>query len=315
MAKQRRGAFFLALLLAAVAGGFADAAPPAAPATAHQPAPLFARGILWEVSKPGTAPSHLFGTIHVADARVLALPPQVTRAFNASRSFLTELVINDAVARRYYEAAQFEDGRTLGTLIGPGDYARVGKIMRSRGFPDELLPRAKPWAVMLNLALPAPESGAAAEGVVLDQHLYLLARTQNKQIGELDQVEEQIFLFDEMPLDAQVALLRNALDDYPRLGAATERAIVAWLGSDLAALWRISQEGALAAANAAELAPHQALLNRRIVFDRNLVMAYRMQPALRRGRAFVAVGALHLYGERGLLKLLSDEGYRVRRVY
>jgi uncharacterized protein YbaP (TraB family) len=40
-----------------------------------------------------------------------------------------------------------------------------------------------------------------------------------------------------------------------------------------------------------------------------------MQRELRRGRAFVAVGALHLYGERGVLALLDEDGYRAERVY
>jgi hypothetical protein len=302
-------------LLAAAALYFVEPAALADPRPAIEPAARYARGILWEVSRPGTAPSHVFGTIHVADPRVLALPPEVSNAFAASRSFLTELVVNEAVARRYYEAAQFEDGRVLEALIGADEYARVSAIMQARGFPSELLPRTKPWAVMLNLALPAPDTGPGDGGVVLDQQLYLLARTQNKTVGELDQIEEQIFLFDEMPLDAQIALLRNALANYHRLGKATERAIAAWVRRDLAALWRISQEGAAEAANAAELAPHQALFNRRILFDRNIVMAYRMQPSLRRGRAFVAVGALHLYGQHGVLKLLADQGYRLRRVY
>jgi uncharacterized protein YbaP (TraB family) len=44
-------------------------------------------------------------------------------------------------------------------------------------------------------------------------------------------------------------------------------------------------------------------------------MAFRMQRELRRGRAFVAVGALHLYGDRGVLALLEEDGYRAERLY
>jgi len=46
-----------------------------------------------------------------------------------------------------------------------------------------------------------------------------------------------------------------------------------------------------------------------------VVMAFRMQRELRRGRAFVALGALHLYGERGVLALLEADGYKAKVLY
>jgi uncharacterized protein YbaP (TraB family) len=40
-----------------------------------------------------------------------------------------------------------------------------------------------------------------------------------------------------------------------------------------------------------------------------------MQRELRRGTAFVAVGALHLYSDKGVLALLEADGYRAERVF
>jgi uncharacterized protein YbaP (TraB family) len=54
---------------------------------------------------------------------------------------------------------------------------------------------------------------------------------------------------------------------------------------------------------------------KRVVLDRSVVMAFRMQRELRRGRAFVALGALHLYGARGVLALLEQDGYAAERLY
>ena len=56
-------------------------------------------------------------------------------------------------------------------------------------------------------------------------------------------------------------------------------------------------------------------MTKRVLYDRSVVMAYRMQRELRRGGAFVSLGALHLHGSRGVLALLEQDGYRTARVF
>ena len=53
----------------------------------------------------------------------------------------------------------------------------------------------------------------------------------------------------------------------------------------------------------------------RLVDGRNWLMLERVQPYLRKGGTFVAVGALHLPGPDGLLQLLQARGFLVRVVY
>jgi hypothetical protein len=59
----------------------------------------------------------------------------------------------------------------------------------------------------------------------------------------------------------------------------------------------------------------RAVLMQRLLDERNIRMADRADVLLKNGRAFIAVGALHLYGERGVLALLANRGYRVTRMY
>jgi hypothetical protein len=44
-------------------------------------------------------------------------------------------------------------------------------------------------------------------------------------------------------------------------------------------------------------------------------MLQRMQPRLEEGQAFIAVGALHLPGNKGLIQLLRQQGYNVSAVW
>jgi uncharacterized protein YbaP (TraB family) len=142
--------------------------------------------------------------------------------------------------------------------------------------------------------------------------LYQRARQRRMPVSQMENVEEQIFTFDEMTAASQVALLKHFLSHRDELDALAERTLQAYVRGDLRGLWDAQQEFAL---RHPELRAHHAELMKRVVLDRSVVMAFRMQRELRRGRAFIAVGALHLYGERGVLALLEEDGYRTSRVY
>jgi len=55
----------------------------------------YTRGLLWRVSRAGAAPSHVFGTLHAADARLAGLPAPVRKAFEGSRALMLEYVADD----------------------------------------------------------------------------------------------------------------------------------------------------------------------------------------------------------------------------
>ena len=57
-----------------------------------------------------------------------------------------------------------------------------------------------------------------------------------------------------------------------------------------------------------------AAFEKRMVEMRNYVMAERAEPLLESGSAFIAVGAMHLPGETGLVTLLRQAGYRLQPV-
>jgi hypothetical protein len=273
-----------------------------------EPANKFTKGLLWRVSKAGVAPSYVFGTIHVADPRVLELPELVSQALARSRRYYTESVQGEREAARFLEAAQFEDGRRLEPLIGTAAYAKAAAILRERQVGDEVIARIKPWAVLANLTVTPEDYGNST----LDQKLLELARERRLRVMGLEGVEEQISVFDRIPLQTQVELLKHTLDHRDELAAMIEPTIQAWMRRDLSG---IHAAGDRVAARYPEMAEHYRTLFRRVVENRSVVMAHRLFMPLREGSAFVAVGANHLYGSQGILALIERQGYTVQRAY
>ena len=231
----------------------------------------------------------------------------VGNAFAAASSLTVEYVADAYGKQRFLEAAMFADGRTLEETIGAQDFERAYRHLKRIGLTRAFVNRLKPWGVLLNLRNPRGANGASLDAQLLDQ-----ARVRHLPLYMMENVEEQVFTFDEFPMQAQVALLKHSLAHQDELIAMADRTLDAYLRRDLGAIWGIQEDFAR---RHPEIAAYNAVFLKRVIFDRSVVMAFRMQRQLRRGNAFVALGALHLYGEKGVLALLEEDGYRTKRVY
>jgi uncharacterized protein len=268
----------------------------------------FERGLLWRVGKDAIAASHVYGTIHVPDARLAELPAAVRLSFDAAKSLMLEFVPDTYSRERFLEAAMFLDRQTLEEKIGREDFERALEVLGPSGLTREVVNKLKPWGVLLNLRHPQ----RAAHGMPHDEQLLQLARARRLPLSQIEGVEEQIFTFDEFPMESQIALLKHSLTHRDELLELAERTLEAYLERDLATIWRLREQFI---ARHPQVAPHQAVMTKRVVHDRSVVMAFRMQRQLRRGEAFIALGALHLYGDKGVLALLEEDGYRAERVF
>jgi hypothetical protein len=264
-------------------------------------------GLLWRIESAGAGASHVFGTVHLADPRVTSLPPPVAGELDRARSLTVEVGIDPAGILRLADRMVFTDGRDLPGVAGVELFQRAARLIEGQGLPEPMLRMFRPWAVAVLLSVP-PQDPAN----VLDMVLERRASEQGKPLHQLESLEEQVSVLEGLTQEDQVALLRQAVDEYEGMPRRIGRVVDAYLARDLAGLWRISQESAGASAEERRL---NEVFTRRVLHERNVRMAERAEPRLREGGAFIAVGALHLYGSSGVLALLERRGWRVTRVY
>lgn len=276
-----------------------------------------AKAILWRLEKAGIPPSHLFGTVHLTDDRVNDLTPAIQEAIDGAR--VVALEIADLSAERLGEGIgkvatllQYPDGRSLEALLAPDELQIARAAIEKAGMPRGALARLRPWVVTMSIALTDCERQRATSGLKpLDERLGLRARARRIQVVSLETIEAQLRAMAAVPETDQLALLKAGLKLNHLSQDMMETLIGRYLASDLGMIWAMQlelwrQQGVSEAAAGSFM--------RELVVARNKRMRDAALPYVSKGGTFIAVGALHLPGEHGLVALFEDAGYKATPV-
>jgi len=286
-----------------------DCEPPPATGSVARHSGRFDRGLLFQVTKAGYPESHVFGTIHVGDPRVLALPKPVTEAFEKSRGLVIEVMLDAGELAAFSTHMLLDPGKTLPTEIGQPLFERAAPLLERYAIPREGALRLRPWVVFTTLNLPPP-----IDLVALDLELMRKAQESGKAVQGLESVEEQAAALGGLPLNDQIALLNDAVCHYDAIQLEIPGLLRAYLDRDLGMLMALALYRTSERYQAGGQDRYSRLMDS-LLWKRNRIMVERMAPRLAEGSSFIAIGALHLAGERGVLALLEGLGYRVSRVY
>lgn len=264
-----------------------------------------AGALLWKVETERGAVSYLFGTIHIDDPRVTALPEPVKNSIDSAKIVVLEMKLTPELQVLMAQAVMLPPEQKLSDLLPADLYHSVLGAMGKRGYPDEVTARLQPWAITMTLSMPPPRTGE-----FLDKQIYDRALTDGKQVMGLETAEEQLAIFRDLTLADQQSLLRVTLKDIEKMPEMMETMTRAWLQRDMDKLIAMNEE------SISELPQSlQRRFGRRLLETRNHRMAERALPILQEGGAFIAVGALHLAGDEGLVALLREKGIKVTPVY
>jgi hypothetical protein len=276
-------------------------------------------GLLWRIEKPGLAPSTLFGTIHSTDESALEVARRAAQSINGAKVVATELGGPiDLVEKANITAATLaealdRDHDTFEGAIAPGDRENIEKLITSLGYPVEFAHHLKPWFLAILTALPKCEAERETLNLPeVDQFLAQTARDSGVKVIGLETAEEQIAAIANMRPQVAATLLTLAARDPALNDDLYATMLRLYRESRPAEIVAISD--ALGGLSEAERAAQDEFM-RALLQDRNATMAERAAPLLASGGAFIAVGALHLAGEAGLVERFRAQGYTVTKVW
>ncbi|WP_299704451.1 TraB/GumN family protein [uncultured Pontibacter sp.] len=267
-----------------------------------------AKALLWEISGNGLKqPSYLYGTYHLLNDSYLNSVPEVKEQFNKSKAVVIETEI-DSAKMMLLGAKMIMPDNKLSALLNPEDFALVGQeVKQAFGFDLAMADQMKPMTILLMLSLTEYQKmevlkqykGQPLDGFFADQ-----GRKDGKKIHTLETMEQQFdLLYSHHPLDKQAEQLVAYVKNKDKALEISDRLVELYFNKDLPAMWTISEEYN-------ELTGGGDMSY--MVDDRNIDWMTKLPAIMKEQATFVAVGALHLPGENGLLQLLQKAGYTVK---
>ena len=195
------------------------------------------------------------------------------------------------------------DGKTQSYLFGT--YHIIGSDYLKEHLKADLaqLDQFKPVfiSIMYSLALAQKYTPEKLNygGQAIDQYFAHQGKKSGKKVYSLESSAEQAeILFNSKSLEEQIEDLVEMAKDKEAVVKMTKSVIQSYLDEDLKTMYEEAK-------NLEEASGDLDVL----LDDRNLRWIEILKPILSEGNAFIAVGALHLPGEKGLIELLQKEGY------
>lgn len=265
-------------------------------------------GLLWKVERHDLPASWLFGTIHLTDPEVARLPENASKALLGTQLVVTELKLDDDSETQFLLILKemLSPNRPLLTLLGEKDHSRLVGELQLRGYPEPLASQLRPWAAWMLMLQPARPSDAVQP---LDMQIAEFAKKQHIPNLGLETTEEQLALFKNIEPFRLRRLILTLLNHPEEQKHILRELTAIYQRGDLSALHALSTETETLTPE--EDRAWEKAWMQEINDGRNLRMAQRLQPLLKRGSIFVAVGALHLPGPNGLIAHLRAQGYQV----
>jgi uncharacterized protein YbaP (TraB family) len=270
------------------------------------------KSLLWRISGNGLKDtSYLYGTMHTADRRIIDLSNSAKPYFDASKAYAMEI---DPGADKDMSGLtgmmgkmMMGKGYSLQAMIPSKEYAFLDSVCTSSiGLPMMMFDNVAPVIIMTifeGVSMGLDQAASDGKVKVLDLHFLEQAKKANKKIIGIETVAEQLNALNSLSYKEQADMLVQEVDSFQVNKNSGNEVLKYYLGQDLDSL----------SANDDDIQKSEKFY-KALVVDRNERMANRISEFIRKQPTFIAIGALHLPGDLGVINRLRKKGFAVEPV-
>lgn len=270
--------------------------------------PSTTNSLLWRISGNGLEkPSYLFGTMHMLCADDIVLSDSLKAAIKEADNVYLELDMDNLFEMMgAMQNMGMRGDTTLADLLTKEEYQKVKAHFDEKGslLPFAMLEKYKP---LLTASMLAEQQFSSCDHMIsMEQLIMKEARASNVGIKGLETMNFQLGIFDKIPYKLQAKQLYQLItrttdkSDKGELYILTE----AYRKQQLEKLEALTKQDDMGIQNFTDI----------LLYDRNIEWTKKLQNLMRGKSLVVAVGAGHLPGQKGVINLLRQAGYKVQAV-
>ena len=254
---------------------------------------------------------YLLGSIHVLAEEYYPLTRAFSYAYYDSQKVIfevdPEILFSPGIQYKFEKAYSLPEGKTLKDLLSSDTVTLLTKKLTRMGIGLDQVNTLKPWVVTRIVGSTVFSTKDFRRDLGIENHFFRMAKDAGKPTGGLETLEDQLKIEDQMPLKMQETFLREALTI--ATARETEKAFLhlvkSWHRGDMKALENII-EGQK---------KKNPRYHRELLTNRNKRWIPQFESFLQENQnVLVIVGAAHLLGNDGLLRLLSEKGHTPERM-
>lgn len=274
-----------------------------------QPAPKLptnkdSNSMLWEISGKGLKkPSYLFGTFHMMCKDDIKFSSNLLSAMSGAEEVYFEMDLDDAgntLGAMFF--MNMKNGNTLKALYTEEEFNRVNTF-----FKDSLHVTLTSFQKMKPSFLEAflyPKMMPCKNPSGIEQELLKIAGKEHKEIKGFETIAFQAAVFDSIPYAQQAKSLLGSIDSLSRYRSYFDTMMTVYKSQRLDKMEAMFTHPEFGMQGGLEF----------LLDKRNINWIEQLRKILPEKNIFIAVGAGHLVGKKGLIELLRKEGYSVRAI-
>lgn len=279
----------------------------------------YAEGNHW-IARRGTEVVHFVGTLHLDDPRLDGVMTRLAPVLDGAGQVLMEMTPDEQAQLKSAIAKDtglilIEDGPTLIEQMGD-DWAMIAEAAQARGIPPFMAAKMEPWYLAVMLSLPACAREKMIGGAHgLDARIMKHAEENALKMTALEPYDTLFRLFTSVSMEEQIEMLRAGVPPEAEAANALVTMLDLYFAEESGAIWPINvihMQGVLDQ-SPEETAADVESLREVVLAGRNAAWLPHILEAAGAKPVVVAVGAGHLSGSDGLLKMMEDKGFALER--